>query len=162
MGLSSTPNGRRTRSWWNSFVANTVPPEKWKENFRMSRCTCYSLCEQLGPYDEGPPMRMWEPIEVDIRADKQIGKVHGRPDENVRWAAFSFKAIRVDEIQKYFLALVSSLLRLNVSHCSILQLRSFNQGKILYLFVAHKNCSFFLLYCCYRSPSSLYQLLRDE
>ena len=41
-------------------MANIVPPEKWKENFRMSRCTFYSL-----PYDEGQPMRMREPIEVD-------------------------------------------------------------------------------------------------
>ena len=46
-------------------MAKIVPPEKWKENFRMSRCTFYSLCEQLGPYDEGQPMRMREPIEVD-------------------------------------------------------------------------------------------------
>ena len=46
-------------------MANIVPPEKWNENFRMSRCTFYSLCEQLGPYDEGQPMRMLEPIEVD-------------------------------------------------------------------------------------------------
>ena len=46
-------------------MANIVPPEKWKENFRMSRSTFYSLCEQLGPYIEGQPMRMREPIEVD-------------------------------------------------------------------------------------------------
>ena len=55
----------RTRSLWNNFVSNVVSPEEWKENFRMSRCTFYALCEQLGPHIERLTTRMWEPVEVD-------------------------------------------------------------------------------------------------
>ena len=60
------------------------------------------------------------------------------PMKNVRWAAFSFEAIRVDEIRKHFInfhALVSSLLHLNVIRCSILQLHvcSFNPSKHTYI-----------------------------
>ena len=37
----------RSQAWWDSFANNVVPPEEWKENFRMSRATFYSLYETL-------------------------------------------------------------------------------------------------------------------
>lgn len=55
----------RSRAWWDNFVANIVPMEEWRENFRMSRRSFYSLCEKLSPYIEGETTRMRDPIEVD-------------------------------------------------------------------------------------------------
>ena len=55
----------RTRSWWDSFASNIVPSEEWKDNFRMSRHTFYSLCRQMSPYIEGQSTRMRDPVEVD-------------------------------------------------------------------------------------------------
>lgn len=55
----------RTRSWWDSFSSNIVPPEEWKDNFRMSRSSFYSLCDQLAPFLEGQSTIMRQPVEVD-------------------------------------------------------------------------------------------------
>ena len=35
----------RTQSWWDSFSNNIVPPEEWRDNFRMSRASFFSLCD---------------------------------------------------------------------------------------------------------------------
>ena len=56
-----------TRSWWDNFVSNVVPPEEWKENFHMSRCTFQGLCHQLEPFLERQSTVMREPIEVDCQ-----------------------------------------------------------------------------------------------
>ena len=55
----------RTRAWWDNFITNVVVPEDWKENFRMSRVTFLSLCEELKPLIERQSTRMRMPIEVD-------------------------------------------------------------------------------------------------
>ena len=43
----------RTSPWWDNFVSQTVVPEEWKENFRMSRPSLLKLSEELRPYIEG-------------------------------------------------------------------------------------------------------------
>ena len=55
----------RTRAWWDSFANNVVPPEEWKDNFRMSRVTFFSLCETLRPHLEREKTRMRDPVEVE-------------------------------------------------------------------------------------------------
>ena len=42
-----------TSAWWDNFVSQTVVPEEWKENFRMSRPSFLKLSEELWPYIEG-------------------------------------------------------------------------------------------------------------
>ena len=42
--------GTHKRAWWDNFVSQTVAPEKWKENFRMSRPSLLKLSEELWPY----------------------------------------------------------------------------------------------------------------
>ena len=42
----------RTSAWWGNFVSQTVVPEEWKENFRMSRPSLLKLSEELRPYIE--------------------------------------------------------------------------------------------------------------
>ena len=59
----------RTRAWWDNFVLNVVVPEEWRENFRMSKGTFYSLCRELRPYIEQQSTRMRQPIEVE----RQVG-----------------------------------------------------------------------------------------
>ena len=55
----------RTLAWWDSFSSNIVPPEEWKDNFRMSRSSFYALCDQLAPYLEDQSTIMRQPVEVD-------------------------------------------------------------------------------------------------
>ena len=43
----------RTSAWWDNFVSQTVDPEEWKENFRMSRPSLLKLSEEVRPYIEG-------------------------------------------------------------------------------------------------------------
>ena len=37
----------RTSAWWDNFVNQIVVPEEWRENFRVSRDSLYSLAEEL-------------------------------------------------------------------------------------------------------------------
>ena len=46
------------------FVSQTVVPEEWKENFRMSRPFLLKLSEELRPYIEGKSTRMRQPVDV--------------------------------------------------------------------------------------------------
>ena len=55
----------RTQAWWVSFVNNVVPPEEWKENFRMSRSTFLSLCQTMKPHIERQNTHMRQPVEVE-------------------------------------------------------------------------------------------------
>lgn len=55
----------RTQSWWDSFANNVVPPEEWKENFKVSRTTFFSLYETLRPHVEQQSTRMRSPVEVE-------------------------------------------------------------------------------------------------
>ena len=41
---------RRKSAWWDNFVSQTVIPEEWKENFRMSQLSLLKLSEELRPY----------------------------------------------------------------------------------------------------------------
>ena len=43
----------RTSAWWDNFVSQTVDPEEWKENFRMSQPSLLKLSEEVRPYIEG-------------------------------------------------------------------------------------------------------------
>ena len=43
----------QTSAWWDNFVNQIVVPEEWRENFRVSRDSLYSLAEELRPYIEG-------------------------------------------------------------------------------------------------------------
>ena len=38
--------------WWNDFMNGNMIPEKWKENFRMSQRSFYTLCEELRAYTQ--------------------------------------------------------------------------------------------------------------
>ena len=44
--------------WWENFVSQTVVPEQWKENIRMSRPSSLKLSKELRPYIEGKSTRM--------------------------------------------------------------------------------------------------------
>ena len=39
--------------WWDNFVLQTVVPEEWKENLRMSRPSLLKLSEELRQHIEG-------------------------------------------------------------------------------------------------------------
>ena len=54
----------RTSAWWDNFVSQTVVPEEWKENFRISRPSLLKLSEELRPYMEGKSTRMMQPVDV--------------------------------------------------------------------------------------------------
>ena len=54
----------RTSAWWDNFVSQTVVPEEWKENFRMSRPFLLKLSEELRLYIEGKWTRMRQPVDV--------------------------------------------------------------------------------------------------
>ena len=43
----------RTSVWWDNFVSQTVVPEEWKENSKMTRPSLLKLSEELRPYIEG-------------------------------------------------------------------------------------------------------------
>lgn len=55
----------RTRTWLDSFVSNAVLAEEWKENFKMSRGTFLSLCDELGPHIDRSTTKMRAPVEID-------------------------------------------------------------------------------------------------
>lgn len=57
----------RTCSWWDNFLANVVPPEEWKENFRMSRSSFFLLCEKLRPLIERQATIMRQPVSVETQ-----------------------------------------------------------------------------------------------
>ena len=44
----------RTSAWWDNFVNQTAaPPEEWRESFRLSQNSLYSLAKELRSYIEG-------------------------------------------------------------------------------------------------------------
>lgn len=54
----------RTSAWWDNFSRQIVVPEEWRENFRMSRESLYSLAEELRPHIEGNNTIMRTAIDV--------------------------------------------------------------------------------------------------
>ena len=40
----------RTSAWWGNFASQTVVPEEWKENVRISRASLLNVSEELRPY----------------------------------------------------------------------------------------------------------------
>ena len=54
----------RTSAWWDNFASQTVVPEEWRENFRMSRESLYSLAEELRPHIEGNNTIMRTAVDV--------------------------------------------------------------------------------------------------
>jgi len=54
----------RTSAWWDNFVNESVVPEEWRENFRMSRDSLYSLAEELRPHIEGKDTVMRKTVDV--------------------------------------------------------------------------------------------------
>ena len=56
----------KTQVWWDNFVNNVVPREEWKENFRMTRATFLSLCEEIRPcINRRQSTVVRRPIEVE-------------------------------------------------------------------------------------------------
>ena len=53
----------RTSNWWDNFIDGIVVVEDWKQNFRMSRPSVLTLCEELRPYIEGETTNMRAPID---------------------------------------------------------------------------------------------------
>ena len=64
-GSGPSQEGHGHGGWWDSFAFNVVPSQEWKDNFRLSTHTFYFLCKQMGPYVEGQPARMRDPVEVE-------------------------------------------------------------------------------------------------
>ena len=54
----------RTSAWWDNFASQTVVPEEWRENFRMSRESLNSLAEELRPHIEGNNTIMRTAVDV--------------------------------------------------------------------------------------------------
>ena len=54
----------RTSAWWDNLTAGIAIEEEWKENFRMSRSSPYSLAEELRPYIKGRAFIMRSPVDV--------------------------------------------------------------------------------------------------
>lgn len=54
----------RTSDWWDNFVKQTMLEEEWRENFRMSRRSLYTLADQVRPYIEGKTTIMRSPVDV--------------------------------------------------------------------------------------------------
>ena len=54
-----------------NFVSQTVVPEEWKENFRISRPSLLKLSEELRPYMEGKSTRMMQPVDVGKESGMQ-------------------------------------------------------------------------------------------
>ena len=61
----------RSNEWWNGFVKDEVLPDKWKDNFRMSKESFYILRDELGPYIIKNTTQMCKPINVE----KQVAVV---------------------------------------------------------------------------------------
>ena len=59
----------RTSAWWDNFVSQTVVPEEWKENFRMSQPSLLKLSEELRPYIR---------VSEDSRKHYENGSVQAR------------------------------------------------------------------------------------
>ena len=57
----------RTCSWWDNFLTNVVPPEEWKENFRISRSSFFLLCQKLRPLIERQAAIMRQPDSVETQ-----------------------------------------------------------------------------------------------
>ena len=55
----------RAQAWWDSFANNIVPSEEWKDNFRMSKATFYSVCDMLRAHIELQTTRMRDPVDVE-------------------------------------------------------------------------------------------------
>ena len=57
----------RTSAWWTNFQKDTVVPEEWRENFRMSKDSFTELCTQLRPFIEKKTTKMRVPISVETQ-----------------------------------------------------------------------------------------------
>ena len=53
----------RTSMWWDNFINDVVPPEEWRENFRMSRSSFFILCQLLRPHIERQTTVMRQPVD---------------------------------------------------------------------------------------------------
>ena len=53
VGLSNHRNEwskTRSQTWWNDVVEGNFSDEQWQENFRMTRETFHTLCEEIRPF----------------------------------------------------------------------------------------------------------------
>ena len=57
----------RTSRWWQNFLDDIVVPEKWRENFRMSKETFMKLCNELRPCLEKQVTNMRGPLSVETQ-----------------------------------------------------------------------------------------------
>ena len=56
----------RTSAWWDNFASQTVVPEEWRENLRMSRESVNSLAEELKQHYHEGSSRCCEASSCDI------------------------------------------------------------------------------------------------
>ena len=61
----------RSNEWWNGFVKDEILPDKWKDNFRISKESFYILCGKLRPYIVENTTRMRKLVNVE----KQVAVV---------------------------------------------------------------------------------------
>lgn len=55
----------RSDAWWKNILKGVSVTEEWRENFRMSKKTFFSLCSLLRPFLEGQHTFFREPISVE-------------------------------------------------------------------------------------------------
>ena len=55
----------RTCAWWNNFLSDAVLPEEWKENFRMTKTSFYTVFDELRPFIQRQTTIMRLPVDVE-------------------------------------------------------------------------------------------------
>ena len=57
----------RSKVWWNNFLNDVVVPSEWRENFRMSKETFMSLCNELRPFLQKQSTAMRDALSVETQ-----------------------------------------------------------------------------------------------
>ena len=57
----------RVSTWWENFVNDVVVPEEWRENFRMTKETFTSLCDELRAALQKEDTTMRREITVEMQ-----------------------------------------------------------------------------------------------
>ena len=55
----------RTSQWWDNFMNGVMLEEEWKENFRMSKCSFFKLCDAVRPFLVKQCTNMRMPVSVE-------------------------------------------------------------------------------------------------
>ena len=57
----------RSKVWWNNFLNDVVVPSEWRENFRMSKETFMSLCDEVRPFLQKQSTAMRDALSVETQ-----------------------------------------------------------------------------------------------